>query len=67
MDNGLHDLNFTLPNGEECVIRNIPCEYYYEEPMFDMKSFNLLSYIRDLMYADEIPLDVDYQKVKDLE
>ncbi|MBM7705663.1 hypothetical protein ACF3OH_07025 [Chryseomicrobium aureum] len=55
-------------SGTEYTIKNVPA---YEmnadgREFVDMKIVNLLSMVRNLMYADEIPHTVDFNDIADL-
>lgn len=61
------DLSWTI-SGTVYTIRNVPA---YEmnadgREFVDMKIVNLLSMVRNLMYADEIPHTVDFNDIADL-
>ena len=64
--NSVTDYEFTLPNNQYCVIRNLPCYNHHGAISFEMNAIGMLDIIRDKMMIGEMPYDVDYQKVKDL-
>ena len=49
------------------VIRNVPFERCEDGEYFDIDTSTKIAAIRDLMYENEIPHDVNYEVVADLE
>lgn len=62
------DMEWTIED-TTYVIRNVPHEMHegYDEGLIDMSVAIKVSMLRDLMVENEIPHDVDYEVVKDLE
>lgn len=49
------------------IIRNVPCEEYGGEKVFNLDVSIKVATIRDLMVMNEIPHDVDFKLAEDIE
>jgi hypothetical protein len=62
------DLHWSIL-GKKYVVRNVPYEIYdaESEEFLDLDVVIKLAMIRDLMYENKIPHDIDFEEVADLE
>lgn len=56
-----------MQEDKKCVIRNVPCEIVGEEKVLDLNVSLKVTTLRDLMFDNELPLDVNYEDFKDIE
>ena len=61
------DVRFTIKN-VDYVIRNVPYEEYdCDEALIDLNVAIKVTALRDLMYGNEIPKDVDFDTFSNIE
>lgn len=52
---------------KQCVIRNVPYQIISDEKVLDLHVSLKVTTLRDLMWDDEIPFDVNYEDYNDIE